>query len=529
MPNKNHIRVIKVPLPQPPKQKPPIYQRMPRMYLELIENKEKIQPQLLNKEFVGDITKLPQTFEQYQPTNFATQQTEQSRPNTQERFPTQYGNNTIKEHDRHHHEYRKHKEHTELPRDRHEHRHEHRHENRHENRHEHRKHKISDNTRSPNYSDKSAESYYSSSESDSDTDNYSSRSRHASSVSYDSSDTDDTQSVPSESNYTTESDKHHSVDVSNRLKELLDDDSVVSGKSSQSERSYSSNSSYEQYERSGNNLGRSASTNMSNELPYNASQHSSPSVGYQMNANTQQQMFPQSSYPSQPAHSSPPPIFGQQDMNGQQAPAPTLSELRGSYQVPNQMMDAGQIEAAQQDEEDKKREILFKFDLLKKSYKEAEVPDFSIHSDYNTMQKTYDNTLKSLSVDNTVESYKTYLIGGFMVVEYFLGSFFKFDMKGFTQHQIMNMNNYERLLIELGEKSYVPTDSDWPVEVRLLIMVLIQAAVFVLGKVIMNKTGSNVLSMFNSLGAMGGGTPQSQEPKRKMKGPDINFDDIPDS
>jgi hypothetical protein len=118
-----------------------------------------------------------------------------------------------------------------------------------------------------------------------------------------------------------------------------------------------------------------------------------------------------------------------------------------------------------------------------------------------------------------------------MAVEYFLGAFFKFDMKGFTQHQIMNMNNYERLLIELGEKSYVPTDSDWPVEVRLLIMVLIQAAVFVLGKVIMNKTGSNVLSMFNSLGAMGGGGGSAEKsvPKRKMKGPEINFDDIPDA
>ena len=211
-------------------------------------------------------------------------------------------------------------------------------------------------------------------------------------------------------------------------------------------------------------------------------------------------------------------------------PPPALSELRTNMGGGQNIVDAGQFESDHQDEEDRKREILFKFDLLKKSYKEAEVPDFTIHSDYKTMQQTYDNTIKSLSVDNTVESYKTYLIGGFMVVEYFLGSFLKFDMKGFTQHQIMNMSNYERLLIELGEKSYVPTDSDWPVEVRLLIMILIQAAVFVLGKVIMNKTGSNVLSMFNSLGAMsGGGGPSAQQPpKRKMKGPEIDLDDILD-
>ena len=209
--------------------------------------------------------------------------------------------------------------------------------------------------------------------------------------------------------------------------------------------------------------------------------------------------------------------------------APTLSDLKkdGVYKGSEHISDAQRLENDMEDEEDRKREILFKFDLLKKSYKDVDMPEFNIHSDYKTMQHTYDSTLKRLSVDSTVDSYKTYLIGGFMGVEYILGSFLKFDMKGFTQHQTMNMANYERLLVELGEKSYVPTESDWPVEVRLLVMVIVQAAVFVLGKFIMNKTGSNVLSMFNSLGSMG--KTAEQPPKRKMKGPDINLDDLPDA
>jgi len=212
---------------------------------------------------------------------------------------------------------------------------------------------------------------------------------------------------------------------------------------------------------------------------------------------------------------------------------PTLSELEraGSFEPNNHLADAGRIAMNAEDEEDKKREMLFKFDLLKKSYREADfsqVPEFTIHSDYKTMLNTYDNTIKSLSVDTTVESYKTYLIGGFMVVEYALGAFLKLDMRGFTQHQIMNMSNYERLLIELGEKSYVPTESNWPVEVRLVVMIVIQAAVFILGKVIMSKTGSNVLGMFNQLGGGGGNSQkQSQEQKRKMRGPEIDLDDLP--
>ena len=31
---------------------------------------------------------------------------------------------------------------------------------------------------------------------------------------------------------------------------------------------------------------------------------------------------------------------------------------------------------------------MFKIDLLKKSYPNAMIPEFSIHSDYNTMKKT---------------------------------------------------------------------------------------------------------------------------------------------
>ena len=186
--------------------------------------------------------------------------------------------------------------------------------------------------------------------------------------------------------------------------------------------------------------------------------------------------------------------------------------------------------SSEHNDEDKKRELIFKFDLLKKSYPLAagSIPEYTIHSNLQEMQKTYDMTVRKLSLDSSVESYKTYLIGGFMVVEFVFGNFLGFEMEGFTQQQIISMHSYEKILIEIGEKSYVPTGSKWPVELRLLSVIIMNAGFFIVGKMIMKKTGANLLNMVNSMNSNNNSTTNTQKQKRKMKGPDINLQDIPD-
>jgi hypothetical protein len=209
--------------------------------------------------------------------------------------------------------------------------------------------------------------------------------------------------------------------------------------------------------------------------------------------------------------------------------APSLAELeaQGGYKRKNVLRDVNNVSYNEQEEEDLKREIMFKIELLKKSYPTANIQEFSIHSDYSSMKRTYDDTVRRLSLDSTVEQYKTYLIGGFMACEFILGNFFKLEMQGFTQQQILSMNSYEKLLIELGEKSYVPTGSKWPVELRLLFMIIMNAAFFLISKMIMKKTGANLMGMINSMNT----THSSHQPpskKRSMKGPNIDISDLPE-
>jgi hypothetical protein len=214
---------------------------------------------------------------------------------------------------------------------------------------------------------------------------------------------------------------------------------------------------------------------------------------------------------------------------------PSLAELEASGAIPvkRALRDLGASSYSEQEDEDRKRELLFKFEILKKKYPTMEIPEFSIHSDYNSMLKNYEMCVRRISLDGSVENYKTMLISAFMGMEWVLGSVFSLDMKGFTQQQILSMNKYEALLIEIGEEAYIPGEKQWPAWARLCFVIFMQTGMFIFGKIIQKKTGaSNFMNMANMANHR---TPQAPPPppqaptgpKKKMRGPDIDLDDLP--
>lgn len=183
-----------------------------------------------------------------------------------------------------------------------------------------------------------------------------------------------------------------------------------------------------------------------------------------------------------------------------------------------------------------REEYIWRFRLLKKSYgKNASIPipEYNEHSDLAMMKTSYERTIRELYLDDAIETYRTYLIGGWVVMEYLCTEWLQINLSGFTIQQIKMMHKYERMLIELGEKSYTRWGMNLPVEARLVGMILFQAAIFYLGKIISEKYGTNIADIFKGFT----GQPPSAEPatveevvdtppEKKMRGPSMKAADI---
>jgi|SRR5579864_1292445 hypothetical protein len=179
---------------------------------------------------------------------------------------------------------------------------------------------------------------------------------------------------------------------------------------------------------------------------------------------------------------------------------PTLRELQA--QNPTEPLLKKDYRFARTDDEEtikKRNEVFFHYEVLKRMHPNAPIPEFTVYSDPDVMSQKYEMLAKRLALDSSVESWKRYMIIFVMGIEVVLGKL-SFDVEGFAQQQLVQMHTYDSLLVEMAEKSYTPKGSSrWPVEVRLMMMLIINMAMFTICKMIQKKTGTNLLGTINHL------------------------------
>ena len=202
-------------------------------------------------------------------------------------------------------------------------------------------------------------------------------------------------------------------------------------------------------------------------------------------------------------------------------------------------------EETEEEKEEKERieknEIIDKLAVLKKKYDGVEIPDdyinpdIAIHKDYRTLKDYYDKIIRRVSLDSNVQWYREILGYSFFGIEFVSVQFLNIDMTGFYDTQLNTLNSYDNLLYELGEKTNVTIGSKFPVEVRLIGYVLLNAVMFYFQK---SKGGdlTSIMSAFMKIKSkVNHASPTNmttntfhspQKQAGKMRGPTIHPNDV---
>jgi hypothetical protein len=145
-----------------------------------------------------------------------------------------------------------------------------------------------------------------------------------------------------------------------------------------------------------------------------------------------------------------------------------------------------------------------KLQTLRMRFRDITIPKEIADLHWREVRKIYYMQLDRVSINKNVDSYKLIMIVMFFILEYIGTRFIKVDIAGFSVHSIRSMHRYQQLLIELGEKDYSFIGENWPVEIRLGILVFVNAIIFVIAKMIFKYTGQDMseefFKLYNNLG-----------------------------
>ncbi|MFS8159191.1 MAG: hypothetical protein ACMG6E_03075, partial [Candidatus Roizmanbacteria bacterium] len=137
-----------------------------------------------------------------------------------------------------------------------------------------------------------------------------------------------------------------------------------------------------------------------------------------------------------------------------------------------------------------------KLQILKKSFRDVTIPKNNEDLAWRELRKMYYIERDRVSINKNVDSYKLIMIVLFFIFEWVGSKFLKINISGFAVHSIKSLHRYDRLLVELGEKSYGGFGENWPVEIRLGGLVLVNAIIFCIAKYVFKYTGQDSSDAF---------------------------------
>jgi hypothetical protein len=148
-----------------------------------------------------------------------------------------------------------------------------------------------------------------------------------------------------------------------------------------------------------------------------------------------------------------------------------------------------------QEEKDKaKMMFISKFDTIKMNYPNWKIMDIPPDYSLDQIHDLYENYIKQISISMNSNQWKVYIVIMFLVIEIFGIKVLGLDFRGYTKSQMRNIKQFDRLLIELGEKYYTQKSFNWPIEVKLIITAGFNAFIFIIAKYLSKYVGNDSIA-----------------------------------
>jgi chemotaxis protein histidine kinase CheA len=142
-----------------------------------------------------------------------------------------------------------------------------------------------------------------------------------------------------------------------------------------------------------------------------------------------------------------------------------------------------------------REEFRIKFGILRRNFKEYDIPPLDENEPLEHIHARYDRYIRHIHISGAADSYRNYLLIYFIILEVIATQLLGLPANGYTMAQLNNMTNYERMMLELGEKWYQPEGEEWPVEYRLVFASLFNLLLFIIMRWLGKFVGDGVAQM----------------------------------
>lgn len=135
-------------------------------------------------------------------------------------------------------------------------------------------------------------------------------------------------------------------------------------------------------------------------------------------------------------------------------------------------------------------EFRIKFNMLRTNWPTFTIPELPDSLPLEQWYIEYSKYIQHIHISNSAEKYRFIMVFVFLGMELGVTKFLGIDASEFAVTQLKSMSNYDRMLIELGEKYYSANgSSQWPVEITLIFSAGFNLLIFLALKWLSSKVG----------------------------------------